>query len=69
MVYEERVSCNECRASLVVEYTAGTGGVFHVTAQCPHCHKSSSVALPRPASVFLVRRVDEEPRPRSQRKA
>lgn len=62
VVYEEKIWCSGCRAALLVEYAADADThAADVGVQCPACHVSFSVALARPASVFLVRIDGDEP--------
>jgi ribosomal protein S27E len=61
VVHEQNVPCLKCGARMVVEYAAGVEiHSPHVEVRCLDCHALMIVVLPRPAAVFMVRRVGDE---------
>lgn len=60
--YEERLTCVACPTSLVVEYAPDADGRPNsIAVTCVTCQHTFDVALPRPASVFIVRRSGDTP--------
>jgi hypothetical protein len=60
--FDERVVCVGCGAALVVEYSTDAGGdASSIAVTCPGCQKPFDVVLPRPASIFIVRRSGDTP--------
>jgi hypothetical protein len=60
--FDERVVCVGCGAALVVEYSTEAGGhASNIGVTCPACQRAFDVVLPRPASIFIVRRSGDTP--------
>jgi len=60
--FDERVLCPACRAALVVEYSPDAGNAANrILVTCPGCQGTFDVVLPRPASIFIVRRSGDTP--------